>query len=567
MRHLGRLLKKTNLFLILILLLAAFLRLWQLGKLPVGFTPDEASFGYDAYSILKTGKDQWGHAFPIVLESFGDFKSPLYSYLSIPFIAILGLSEFATRLPNALIGIAAVYVLYLLMGEIGRIIKFEDNKIYFLQISSSLLLAVSPWHVMMSRGAFEANLTTFFLPFGIYLFLKGLQKPSYMIFSSIILGLNVFTYHSAKFLTPLVLIILIFVFRKEIWLKRKRYLLPGIVFLTFFALMLYSQVIGGAARISARSITQGALEEGAKAKITAIQNGVNPTLAKIIHNKYQVTAQRFISNYLQYFSIKFLFSQGPAETTYGMIPGIGVLYLFEGILMFGIIPLVILKKESIKTVLLLLTLLLIAPIPAALATGVGYSANRAEGMLPVFQILEGFGLVGLNGFLRGKNKSILAITVVLFAALAGNNLISAWKIYFKDSPNIAASGMLFGRGQAIQFVEDNSDKYNKIIVSRTLSEPQIYIAFYTKYDPKAYQKASLAWQIYQSQNLSFLDQLGKYNLDKFIFKNIDPKTDFGLPKTLLVAKSDDFNQEVKPAYQVDFPNGKPDLYVVDSSKQ
>src|SRR3989344_4338949 len=101
-----------------ILGLAFFLRIAGLSSFPPGFTPDEASFGYDAYSILKTGKDQWGKPFPVVLESFGDFKSPLYTYLAVPSVASFGLNKFAVRLPNAILGTIAVYITYLLAKKL-----------------------------------------------------------------------------------------------------------------------------------------------------------------------------------------------------------------------------------------------------------------------------------------------------------------------------------------------------------------------------------------------------------------------------------------------------------------
>src|SRR3990167_1382093 len=107
-----------------ILALAFVLRVVGLSSFPPGFTPDEASFGYDAYSILKTGKDQWGKPFPLVLESFGDFKSPLYAYLTVPSVAAFGLNKFAVRFPNAILGTLAVLAAYLLAGKLFRS-KFE----------------------------------------------------------------------------------------------------------------------------------------------------------------------------------------------------------------------------------------------------------------------------------------------------------------------------------------------------------------------------------------------------------------------------------------------------------
>src|SRR3990167_9571166 len=116
----------NRLLLVLIIFFAFLLRIFAIDVIPVGFTPDEASFGYDAYSILHTGKDQWGHTFPLVLESFGDFKPPLYAYLTMPSVAFFGLNKFAVRLPNALLGTAAVYITYLLVNELQKRVKNQS---------------------------------------------------------------------------------------------------------------------------------------------------------------------------------------------------------------------------------------------------------------------------------------------------------------------------------------------------------------------------------------------------------------------------------------------------------
>src|SRR4030042_170835 len=67
---------------ILIILIAAFLRLWNLGSNPPHLSPDEAALGYNAYSIFKTGKDEYGMLLPVIFKSFGDFKPGFYIYFS-----------------------------------------------------------------------------------------------------------------------------------------------------------------------------------------------------------------------------------------------------------------------------------------------------------------------------------------------------------------------------------------------------------------------------------------------------------------------------------------------------
>ncbi|MBU0570240.1 glycosyltransferase family 39 protein, partial [Patescibacteria group bacterium] len=167
-------LRSIKLCLFIILLVATFLRLWKLGSIPSHLTPDEASLGYNAYSILKTGRDEYGKFLPIIFKSFGDYKPGFYIYLTVPFVAIFGLTEFAVRLPGALAGVVAVWLIY----KIVKILSFRftslqnDNETrklengnkhslrqgqWKLEILTAFLLAVSPWHIHFSRGAWEVN--------------------------------------------------------------------------------------------------------------------------------------------------------------------------------------------------------------------------------------------------------------------------------------------------------------------------------------------------------------------------------------------------------------------------
>ena len=75
-----------------IVLLAIFLRFYQLGKNPPHLNWDEAALGYNAYSLLSTGRDEYGKSFPLSFRSFDDYKPPLYVYLTIPSVAVFGLN-------------------------------------------------------------------------------------------------------------------------------------------------------------------------------------------------------------------------------------------------------------------------------------------------------------------------------------------------------------------------------------------------------------------------------------------------------------------------------------------
>lgn len=122
--------------------------------MPPSLNWDETSLGYNAYSILQTGRDEWGRRLPLTFEAFGDYKLPGYIYITVPFVALLGLNEWAVRLPSMIAGVLSVGFLYWI------VVTESKNKKWALV--SAFLLAVSPWHTFLSRVALEANLALCF---------------------------------------------------------------------------------------------------------------------------------------------------------------------------------------------------------------------------------------------------------------------------------------------------------------------------------------------------------------------------------------------------------------------
>ena len=540
------------------------MRAVSLDKFPTGFTPDEASFGYDAYSILRTGKDQWGKTLPLVLESFGDYKSPLYTYISIPFVALLGLSRYSVRLPNAFVGTFAIYATYLLVNELlsGGFIKKKDKiDSDTVALIAAFFLAISPWNIMMSRGAFEANLITLLLPLALYFFVKGLKNPKYFMAASIAIGLNVFSYHSAKLVTPLVFIAAIFLFREKIFKNfGKFHKISLLILIIFIGLFLISLKSGSSTRILNVNIFKTSLLEASSERIKAINQGMNPLFARIVYNKYQAGLRHFFGNYVTYFSPQFYFSQGPAESTYGMIPGRGVLYWFElPILILGF--LYIFKNKN-RLFLIILTWFLIAPIPAALSVGPGYAANRAEVLLPTIQIIGALGFFYLLDIMRSFKYSKLLLALCGFA-VSGFFCYFAFD-YFVLSPQKIASGMLYGNLEAIEFVVKNYPERN-IVVSKSLSEPHIYVAFASKWDPKDYQKNSSNWN-YKEIGLGWVDQMPEYRLGNYLFGDVT-YTKYSDRNVVLVGKTEEFPKNTSYDKLFQSPNGDRVIGIIDMNNQ
>ena len=556
MQLFGRL---NKIILFVILALAFALRVWGISTHPTGFTPDEASFGYDAYSLLKTGKDQWGSPWPLMLRSFGDFKLPLYAYLAMPSISIFGLNEFATRLPASLIGILAVFATYLLTKGM-----FGDER---LGIIASALLAISPWHVPLSRGAFEANLTVLFMTLGVWMFYKGITNKKWLIGSAIAFGLNLFSYHSARLVTPIIIAALVFGYRRELNINNigsiKKYLSPLLLFLVFLTIAFYGVFMGGGSRAADITIFNPTDKWMSvfDRRYEAVFAGLPIPLARIFSNKLVYLIDAFTNTYSTYLSPQFLFTLGPGEWTYGMVPGRGMLYLIE--LPFVLASLWFSAKFGLKknkTLSLVLFWILISIVPAALTKGPGYAANRAAVMMPAIQIFSAYGAMVIVKFLSSKVRGIfIGVYIMLFLV----SLIFFLEDYFFHQPSRGAEGMLFGRREALEFISQNEKDYKTILVSRSLSEPQIYVAFYNQWDPKSYQVETKDWLRYRDLGLPFLDQLSEYRLGKYLFKNINYLDDSKIPGVILVGKPSEFPEYANPIKIIYYPNQSPSIYIVD----
>ena len=200
--------------------------------------------------------------------------------------------------------------------------------------------------------------------------------------------------------------------------------------------------------------------------MAAIAAGENSKVAKIIHNKYTVIANSFITNYLQYFSPKFLVESGAGDGSYAMIPGIGVVYFLEVILLFGVIPLFLLEKNSRPLIFAIIIWLLVTPLTGALASGIGYSGNRASGMLPVLQIIEAFGFLGwILLFKKFKNFPIKLVGII-FAGVFVFEIYGFANSYFKTPSDTVLGQMLYGNLDVASWLMQNSGNQKVLIKPR-----------------------------------------------------------------------------------------------------
>jgi 4-amino-4-deoxy-L-arabinose transferase-like glycosyltransferase len=180
-----------------ILVVGVFARTWQFNSLPPGLNADEASIGVDAYYLAHYGIDRNGVSWPVSFVSWGSGQNALYGYMLVPFILMLGLSPLVVRLPMLLTGILSLPLIYYVSG---RTLGQKAAPI------GMLLLAISPWHVMLSRWGLESNILPFMflLAFSSLLWISGQKRG--LALSGILFGLCLYAYGTAYAVVPAFLV-------------------------------------------------------------------------------------------------------------------------------------------------------------------------------------------------------------------------------------------------------------------------------------------------------------------------------------------------------------------------
>lgn len=538
-----------KILIVLIIILGAFLRLFWIDKYPPGVTGDEIQQGYSAYSILKTGKDEWGDFLPINPKGFGDYKPPLYTYLTIPFVGIFGLNVWGVRLPSAVAGILTIMVAYFLAKQL-----FNDEKI---GLVSSLLIAISPWSIQFSRVGFESNIGVLFFSMFVLFFLSSFKKNKFLILSAVFGGLSLFTYHSFKILTILFVLGLVTICRKELFKFDTKWLLIAVgIFSVSILIIVYGFVFSGAGR---RASDAAIYSPEAISSLREIQ--VNDPLpqpwGRVINNRIFYIGSQFIQNYLGYFSLTFLFSPHRSDSTLFNLPGKGLLYIWELPLLLLGSYLIISKQQGWKKVILLL--LLLVPVPASLTRDFMHT-QRVQTFLPLISIISAYGLVITLGSIP---KRYAAVAVSIMGVIVIWSVLGRVDHYLYHMFRQNLGGLKYGYQEIVAYTEQEKNKYDKIIFTKVHSEPQAFVAFYSKMDPNTFQTYSQNWKYFEKE-FRFLDMIN-YSLDKYEFRNIDWEKDKKKQNTLIIGSDQEIPDEVKGSLEIKDFKGKLIFIAVDTN--
>lgn len=441
--------KKATFFLVLIFLFGLGVRIYRLGEIPSGFFCDEAANGFNAYMLAQKGTDEYGVSYPFFFRSLGDYRNPVTIYSMIPLIKLLGLNEFSVRLTNALYGALTIIVIFLLGKKL-----FNPEVALF----SSLLLAISPWHIQFSRTGFEFVLLPFYFSLALLFFLKGLEKHWFFVPSAVCWGLTFYTYYPAQMVVPLFLVFLVIIYRRKIRPVSKKILLLSLVLVVVWFLPFF---IG---------VQQGTI-------LTRFKN-----VSIFETQPFSQAINSIFPSYLNHFSLSFLFTKGDIDfpghfITRHSIRGMGQLYLLQ-------LPLIIIgaywlvKKAKKEKLFLLLLWFFIYPLGSIFTINGPYAHRSIIGVIP-FHLLSGIGMGYLIRSLR-KPVWLKGLTVFFLMLVISFSFRHYLFLYFKNYPLYSSDfwGWQYGPRETMKYFLTVKELYDDLYMSGEFNGSEIFSRFY-----------------------------------------------------------------------------------------
>ncbi len=495
-------------FLSLLILLSALFRVPWLDKAPPELFGDEVDVGYQAYSLLKTGRDLYNQPLPTYIHSLAEWRAPLLMYATVPTIAAFGNNEWGVRLPQAIFGLLAPLILFLLV--------YRTSRVAVLSFFCAFALALMPWHIHYSRVAFEVIIMLDLILLGTLLFLKNRFIPSALCFA-----LSLYTYSTAALFVPL-LIITLFLFTRA---RPHRFSIP--VFILVLLPFIGNLLTGHASdRFGLLSVFNS--PELIKS-INSLRVQDASSLAPFWHNKIETYSRSLLDNYLRAYSSEFLFVRGDPVYRHS-IQVIGQLLPITA-------PLVLLGLWYLanRRQWLWLSWFVLAPLPAVLTADGGFHATRLFLTVPPLAVATGAGLYQLIRIIPKKATLPLLVIysflfVFQFAWVAHYYLIH----YSQDSWR----WWHVGYKSAMQQLAGQADNYGRVFINNSYEPSLIRFLFWTAYPPAKFHSQFV---IDQPQD-NIAPNYNGFSLDgKYFFGNFNKSnwTEFLLPNSLYLISQRD----------------------------
>jgi len=549
-----------------IIFIAVFLRFFRLGTIPTSLTIDEIGNGYNAYSIQKTGKDEWGIKLPPYFRSTGDYDAPVLIYLQVPSVWAFGLNEFGTRVPSALFSLLITPFIYLLC----RKYLFSKKSIY-LSLAATFFYATSQWSIFFGRSGFEAVIALLPAVVNIYFLFRGVEKknPVNFYLALIFAYISTVSYSSNKIFVPLINLFFIVVFYRSILeifkveLKEKKWRL--IVFSVLYSLaivVLAKLYLFGPGAVRAKMVFFTGDFEYKRAlmeKLGAVGQNILGLPMLVFF---------WLKRFLEYFSLNFYVINGLGLTLPGQ-PGSGVLNLgLFPLYIVGLISLFIPDKDKIigKIKIFLLGWLIIGLIPATLANNAQHALRTINSSIAAI-LISTLGLSIVLDYLAKKSKKITTIFIAVLILFFSFDFVRFLDYYTIHYPYQLSETRGFGWKEMAIFADKVHKQYDNIYVDpRFGSEgrtnygvPYSYFQFYSQYDPHTFH-------VFPNRD-SFISDFENYHFLEIDFNQMGEIKGNNLYIASPWSFPDDLKTKKHIIYEVKYPNGVTAFYAITNKEQ
>lgn len=478
--------------LIVVVVVALFLRVYKISENPPAISWDEASIGYNAYTILTTGRDEHGVFLPInTFAAFGDYKPPVPIYLTVPFVALFGLNELAVRLPSAIAGVLTVWMLYLLVLELFKASK--NAKV--IGIVSAALLAITPWHIMLSRAGFEANIALLFLVTGMYLVLKARTNSSLLYICWLPFVLGIYTFNSTRYAGPMIAVGLC-VFMYKVLMQYKKQAIGGIFVALIFMLPIVPHLLSKQARLRFEEVSIFSDLRTVLTSNSRRESDNNSVLSLVLHNRRVGYAREYFIHFFDNLEPRYLFIKGDGNPKFSIQDVGQLLVISVPFLVYGWLTL-FRDYPALGGFFVWWLIASIAPTAVARETP---HALRTENGLPVYMIVTAYGLA--MSFVQLKKNWFRAMLFGVLCLLFFGNVAFFWHNLIQHYPKEYSGEWQYGYKQAIEVAGKYKDKYDTIVLTESIGRPYIYALFYEKMPLSEFEK---------TRDASF-DDAGFYNV-------------------------------------------------------
>lgn len=460
---------KTFLLFFYVVVFAFIVRIWAVDRNPVSLYWDEVAIGYNAWSILQTGKDEYGRSFPVLFESFNEFKLPGYIYSAVPSIALFGPNSLGVRFPSVIYGTLTVLALYwLILGLFGK---------KTLAMMSAATLTIMPWHVHMSRVGFEATGMLFWVVFGLALLVYAKKHPLFLLLGLPVFGVSMYFYHAARLFVPIFLLTQ-FIIDWRWWWKQYRLTILGLFLTGVLLLPLGIETIRPGRIVRFDQVSIFSDPTVLEPSIKRIQESEGSFPSRIANHRFVIWSLTVIKGELAHFSPQFLLQSGDANARHS-VSGFGMLFAVSApLLILGIIRTIHLK--DVRGVLF--SWLIIAPFPGAIALPLPHGL-RSILLAPVLAVLVGLGIEEVLRWTRRRMR--VAGSLLILLAFLGSFIFYADR-YLRDYPLLSAGAWADGYQELFTWLRTNGEKVDRIAVTGYHWKPYIFAAFYLPFEPAKY---------------------------------------------------------------------------------